>query len=29
MGAADHSVWIQARPEDVWRVYVDPTRIPD
>ena len=29
MGAASYSVWIQARPEDVWRTYVDPSRIPD
>ena len=29
MGAANWSVWIQARPEDVWRTYVDPARIPD
>jgi uncharacterized protein YndB with AHSA1/START domain len=29
MGAANYSVWIQARPEDVWRIYVDPSRIPD
>ena len=29
MGASNFSVWIQARPEDVWRIYVDPSRIPD
>jgi uncharacterized protein YndB with AHSA1/START domain len=28
MGAVDYSVWIRALPEDVWRVYVDPSRIP-
>jgi uncharacterized protein YndB with AHSA1/START domain len=29
MGAIDYSVWIQASPEEVWRVYVDPSRIPE
>jgi len=29
MGAVDYSVWIRALPEDVWRVYVDPSRIPE
>jgi uncharacterized protein YndB with AHSA1/START domain len=29
MGAVDYSVWIQASPEEVWRVYVDPSRIPE
>jgi uncharacterized protein YndB with AHSA1/START domain len=29
MGALDYSVWIAAAPEQVWRIYVDPTRIPD
>jgi len=29
MGTANYSVFIQARPDDVWRVYVDPSRIPD
>ena len=29
MGAVDYSVWIQASPEQVWRVYVDPSRIPE
>ena len=29
MGTANYSVVIRARPEDVWRVYVDPSRIPD
>jgi uncharacterized protein YndB with AHSA1/START domain len=29
MGAANYTVWIHARPEDVWRIYVDPSRIPD
>src|SRR5437016_4558613 len=25
----EHSVWIRAMPEEVWRVYVDPSRIPE
>jgi uncharacterized protein YndB with AHSA1/START domain len=29
MSWQEHSVWIKAQPEDVWRVYVDPRRIPD
>jgi uncharacterized protein YndB with AHSA1/START domain len=29
MGELEYSVWINASPEDVWRSYVDPTRIPD
>jgi uncharacterized protein YndB with AHSA1/START domain len=29
VGTATASVWIQAPPEDVWRIYVDPARIPD
>ena len=29
MGSLDVSVWISATPEQVWRVYVDPRRIPD
>ena len=29
MGAVDYSVWIKASPEQVWRVYVDPSRIPE
>ena len=29
MSVQQHSVWIRAKPEDVWRVYVDPSRIPD
>jgi uncharacterized protein YndB with AHSA1/START domain len=29
MGVHEYSVWIQAAPEDVWRVYADPSRIPD
>ena len=29
MSVQEHSVWIKAKPEDVWRVYVDPSRIPD
>lgn len=24
-----HSVWIRAHADEVWRVYVDPRRIPD
>ena len=29
MGVLEHSVWIQAKPEEVWRLYVDPSRIPE
>ena len=29
MGVLENSIWIQAAPEQVWRTYVDPTRIPD
>lgn len=29
MGILEHSVWIGARPEDVWRIYADPSRLPD
>jgi uncharacterized protein YndB with AHSA1/START domain len=29
MGTTDYSVWIEATPEQVWRVYVDPLRIPE
>lgn len=29
MGTLEQSVWIEATPEQVWRVYVDPLRIPD
>jgi uncharacterized protein YndB with AHSA1/START domain len=29
MGTADYSVWIEATPEQVWRVYVGPSRIPE
>ena len=29
MSVQQHSVWIRAKPEHVWRVYVDPSRIPD
>jgi uncharacterized protein YndB with AHSA1/START domain len=29
MGVMDYSVWIQAPPEEVWRIYVDPLRIPE
>lgn len=29
MGEVEYSVWIEATPEQVWRTYVDPARIPD
>lgn len=29
MGVLEYSVWIEAAPEAVWRVYVDPARIPE
>ena len=29
MGTVNYSVWIEATPEQVWRVYVDPSRIPE
>ena len=29
MGTHEHSVWIRARPEDVWGTYVDPARLPE
>lgn len=29
MSTLEHSVWIRARPEAVWRIYADPARIPD
>lgn len=29
MGVLKYSVWIMATPEQVWRTYVDPARIPD
>ena len=29
MGILEHSVWIKARPEDVWKAYVDPGRLPE
>jgi uncharacterized protein YndB with AHSA1/START domain len=29
MGQVEYSVWIDAAPEAVWQVYVDPARIPD
>ena len=29
MGVLEHSVWISARPEQVWPVYTDPLRIPE
>ena len=29
MGTLEHAVWIQAAPDTVWPVYVDPLRLPD
>lgn len=29
MGVLEQSVWISARPEQVWPVYADPLRIPE
>ena len=29
MAILEHSVWVQAQPEEVWRIYVDPARIPE
>ena len=29
MGVVEYSVWIDAAPEHVWGIYVDPTRVPD
>jgi uncharacterized protein YndB with AHSA1/START domain len=29
MGTLECSVWIEAAPEQVWAIYVDPDRIPD
>ena len=29
MGVLEYSVWIEAAPEQVWRTYVDPHRLPD
>lgn len=29
MGAIQYSVWIQTTPEELWGIYVDPTRIPE
>jgi len=29
LGTHEHSVWIRARPEDVWGTYVDPARLPE
>ena len=29
MGVLDYSIWIAAAPEHVWRIYVEPTRIPE
>jgi uncharacterized protein YndB with AHSA1/START domain len=29
VGAVDYVIWIDAPPDQVWRVYVDPSRIPE
>ena len=29
MAVQEYSVWIEATPEQVWRTYVDPARVPD
>ena len=29
MGAIEYSVWIRCTPEELWRIYVDPMRIPE
>jgi uncharacterized protein YndB with AHSA1/START domain len=29
MGVIEHEVWIDASPAAVWRLYADPTRIPE
>jgi uncharacterized protein YndB with AHSA1/START domain len=29
MGTVDYSVWIQSSPEEAWRVYADPSQIPE
>lgn len=29
MGEFEYSIWIEAAPDVVWPVYVDPTRLPD
>jgi uncharacterized protein YndB with AHSA1/START domain len=29
MGALEYSEWIKAPPQDVWRAYVDPSRLPE
>jgi uncharacterized protein YndB with AHSA1/START domain len=29
MGTTDYSVWIEASPEEIWGIYVDPMRIPE
>ena len=29
MGTVNHSIWIEATPEQVWRIYVDQSRIPE
>lgn len=29
MGSSEHSVWIDAAPEVLWRVYADPSRMPE
>src|SRR5829696_7410791 len=29
VGVIQHSVWIQAQPDEVWRLYVNPSRVAD
>ena len=29
MGTLEYSVWIEAAPERVWRIYADPARLPE
>ena len=29
VGVLEYSIWIKAAPEQVWRIYADPARIPD
>jgi hypothetical protein len=29
MGTIDYSAWIEASPEGVWSIYVDPISIPE
>lgn len=29
MGSSEHAVWIDVAPEVLWRVYADPSRIPE